>query len=121
MSEENVVMNSTKPKGLSIAGMVLGIVGCVFSFTGCLFMLGIIVSLVGLVLSAVALKNCSDGKADGRGMAIAGLSTSIVGLCVAIYISAVAGQAIDELDEAFDDWEQTLEKSLDELDRLKSY
>ena len=92
MSEENVASSPSpaqKPKGLSIAGMVLGIVGCVFSLATCTVIVGLILCIVGVILSAVAMKKCNEGTADGKGMAIAGLATSIVGIGWAIYIFAV--------------------------------
>ena len=61
-----------KSSGLSIAAMVLGIVGLVLS---CL-VVGIFPCIVGLILSIIALIS----KSKGKGMAIAGLATSIVGI-----------------------------------------
>ena len=112
MSEENIASSSVqKPKGLSIAGMVLGIIGLIFSLATCTWIFGIILCVIGLILSGVALNNCKQGKADGKGMAIAGLVTSIVGivwvLIFFIFIGAVAsaaGSAIEsgEFNEALD-------------------
>lgn len=57
--------------GMSIAGMVLGIVSII-----CCGGLGIVCGIVGVILSALALK---DNK-PGRGMAIAGVVCSLVGI-----------------------------------------
>ena len=100
MSEENVANESPKslPKGLSIAGMVLGICGCVFSLATCTLWVGLVLSVIGVVISGIAMKNCNDGKADGKGMAIAGLVTAIVGIGWCIYIIAIAASITSELD-----------------------
>ena len=117
MSEENVASSpdldnvpAQKPKGLSIAGMVLGIVGCVFSLATCTVIIGVILSIIGVILSAVALKKCNEGTADGKGMAIAGLATSIVGIGWAIYIFAIAASVTSELDDAFRELDSLMDK-----------
>lgn len=66
---------SNQGAGFSIAGMVLGIISLL-----CCGYIGAICAIVGLILSGLALKN----QAAGRGMAIAGLVCSIVGLATAI-------------------------------------
>lgn len=61
--------------GQAIASMVLGIVSLV------LWYVGIVTGIVGLCLGVVALKKVQpNGPQKGRGMAIAGISCSIVAL-----------------------------------------
>ena len=61
--------------GLAIASMVLGIVSLIT------WVFGIVTAIVGLVLGAVAVKRCLPrGPKRGRGMAIAGITCSIVTL-----------------------------------------
>jgi|GEM_PF-953689 hypothetical protein len=71
-------------KGLAIAGMVLGIVSLVFFFA---WFIGLVCCIVGVSLSGVALSRISKGSADpdGKGMAIAGLVTSIVSIVFYIF------------------------------------
>ncbi len=116
MSEENVANNTPDqlPKGMSIAGMVLGICGCVFSFAICTVWIGLVLSVIGVVLSGIAMKKCNEGTADGKGMAIAGLVTSIVGIGFAIYILAIAMAAVSELDHLMHELDR-------EMDRLNNY
>jgi hypothetical protein len=64
-------------KGMSIAGMVLGILSIL---TCWLPYVGLALGTVGLVLSALAFK-----KEDAKGMAIAGLVTSIVGIALGLW------------------------------------
>ena len=84
-----MVMAQIQPKadGLAIAGMVLGI--CSFFF-GWLYT---IPCVVGIVLSAVALNRVtkSNGQRSGKGMAIAGLTCSIVSFLLygIIFIAAI--------------------------------
>lgn len=66
------------PKGLATTGMILGIVGACTS----LFYIGGLIGIVGLVFSIIALRKASRGLAGGKGMAIAGLVTSIFGIVV---------------------------------------
>tara|TARA_Y100000748_G_C15358182_1_gene434604 strand:- start:38 stop:409 length:372 start_codon:yes stop_codon:yes gene_type:complete len=115
MSEENT---NTAPqagpsKGLPIAGMVLGIVGLLFSFAGCTALFGLILCLVGVILSAIGMKKCNDGTADGKGMAIAGLATSGVGILISIIVmvvfAAAVGSAVDDYNDAMDDYYDALD------------
>ena len=135
MSEENLNTIETKPKGLAIAGMVLGIVGLLFSF-GCLWFISLPLALVGIILSAMAIKKCSQGIAEGKGMAIAGLVTSIIALIWTViwvlFIGAIFSVGSAAYDAASDydydnydynnDWEQEFDKAMDDYqDALDSY
>lgn len=60
-------------KGLSIAALVLGLVTVA---TGIFFYISLATGITGIILAAISLKK----KNDGRGMAMAGLITSIIGV-----------------------------------------
>ena len=76
-------MNSKKKTNeLSMAAMVLGIMGLVLS---CVYF-GIVPCFAGLILSIIALAT----KARGKGMAIAGLVTSIIGFFVFMFVLVVS-------------------------------
>ncbi len=77
--------------GLSVASMVLGILSLVFGC--CFYYLAFPCSLLGLILAAVSLK----GKKGGKGMAIAGLVTSIIGIIPALIGIALGGAIASEL------------------------
>jgi hypothetical protein len=66
------------PRGMAIAGMVLGIVGLCTS----IFYIGGVIGIVGLIFSIIAIRAAGRGEASGRGMAIAGLVTSIIAIVV---------------------------------------
>ncbi len=75
-----------KGPGFGIASMVCGIVALVISC--CIPWVPIILGLVGVVLGAVGLR----GNRRGRGMAIAGLVTSIIALVpAALLVLGVLG------------------------------
>ena len=62
---------------MAIASMVLGIVSLVVWY------FGILTGVLGLVFGAMSLKHCTPrGQKRGRGMAIAGISCSIVALAI---------------------------------------
>ncbi len=90
----NQNMNSQMPNqpnqngsGFAIASMVLGILSLVI---GCCYGIGIIPAIIGVILGAISLNQ----QRPGRGMAIAGLVTSILGiLCGIFWILAFVGIA----------------------------
>ena len=86
-------MTLAQPKadGLAVAGMVLGI--CSFFF-GWLYL---IPCIVGIVLSGVGLNKVtkSNGQRSGKGMAIAGLTCSIVSFSIygIIFLAALGASS----------------------------
>lgn len=66
--------------GMAIASLVLGIVAFVLS---CFPIVGLVGGVVGLVLGIMGLKNAGP-SANGKGMAIAGIILSALGLVGAI-------------------------------------
>ena len=69
-------------KNRAIAGLVLGIIAIVLSFIPIANLISIIPGIIGIVMSAKALKEIGDGSE--KGMAIAGLVCSIVGVVFAV-------------------------------------
>ena len=136
MSEQSLNNSNIekKPQGQAVAGMVLGIVGLLFSFFAwCIWYLSLPLTLVGVILSGLAIKKCSEGIAAGKGMAIAGLVTSIVGLVWTVIAmmfwiawGAAAATALDAIDDYdydynynynYNDWEQEYNKAMDEFEK----
>lgn len=68
--------------GQALAGMILGIAGLFFSFFG-------LVPLLGLIFSIIGMRSYTR-----KGMAIAGLITSIIGLVLAIFVTLFIVAAI---------------------------
>lgn len=88
-------MEENKSSGLAIASMVLGIVALCLSC--CFYYVSIPCAAVGLILAAVSLK----GNKGGKGMAIAGLVTSIVSIVPTIIAIGLGASMISELQSAF--------------------
>ena len=76
-------------KGQAITGMVLGICSIVLLSTG---YIGFICGILGIIFSVIGKKKCTAVfYRTGRGMAIAGLVCSIVGLVLStLYILLIA-------------------------------
>ncbi len=99
--EETTTTNSKTGKGLGVAGLVLGIVAAVVAFVPCLGMYAIIPGVIGLVLSVISILQANKAGA-AKGMAIAGLVCSIVGI-------AIAGWQYSKLSALGEEVKETLE------------
>lgn len=101
MEETTTTTNSKAGKGLGIAGLVLGILAAIVSFVPCLGMYAMFPGIIGLVLSIISI--IQAGKAGAaKGMAIAGLVCSIIGI-------AIAGWQYSKLSAVGEELKQTLE------------
>ncbi len=98
---EETTTNSKTGKGLGVAGLVLGIVAAVVAFVPCLGMYAIIPGVIGLVLSVISILQANKAGA-AKGMAIAGLVCSIVGI-------AIAGWQYSKLSALGEEVKETLE------------
>lgn len=74
------------PKGMAIASLVLGILAFIAGWT----VFGGALGLVGLVLGIIALRNVKHGG-GGKGLAIAGIILSALGLISAIIMAVLFG------------------------------
>lgn len=79
---------ASKPKGLAVAGLVLGICGLVFSPPCFLIVLGPLAAIVGIILSAVALSKAKAGTGGGAGLAKGGLICATAGIILWAFIMA---------------------------------
>ena len=105
--EETMTTNSKAGKGLGIAGLVLGILAAVVSFVPCLGMYAMFPGIIGLVLSIISIIQANKAGA-AKGMAIAGLVWSLVGI-------AIAGWQYSKLKAVGEE----LKESLENLDTAK--
>ncbi|MBB4688616.1 DUF4190 domain-containing protein [Amycolatopsis jiangsuensis] len=88
----------TPPKnGLGTAGFVLGLLGLIFSFIPIIGVVAWPLVILGIVFAAVGLTRIRAGKATNKGMAIAGLVLSVLGLVIAIVWTAVFAKAVDDV------------------------
>lgn len=78
--------NGSSSKGLSIAALICGIVGLIGSWFPVVKYVAPIAPLVGLILAIIALKRAKQNN-EPKGLAVAGLILSIVGLVLGVVIA----------------------------------
>ncbi len=98
---EETTTNSKAGKGLGIAGLVLGIVAAVVAFVPCLGMYAIIPGVIGLILSIVSIIQANKAGA-AKGMAIAGLVCSLIGISIAYWQYSKLSAVGEELKETLE-------------------
>lgn len=79
------------PKGMAIASLVLGILCLSLSMIPFVNVAGIVLGVVAIILGVLGIKKANAGVGAGKGMGIAGIVLSAVGvlLSIAITVSAV--------------------------------
>lgn len=85
--------------GLGLTGFVLGLVGLLLSFIPFVGIIAWPLVIVGLVLSIVGVARASKGIATNKGMAIAGVVLSVLGLVVCVLYVAVFARVATEVDK----------------------
>jgi hypothetical protein len=80
--------------GLGTAGFVLGLLGLLFSFIPLIGIIAWPLVLLGVILSGIGLSRARNGRATNRGLAIAGVACSVLGLLVCISYAAAFGAAV---------------------------
>lgn len=90
----------TQPRnGLGTTGFILGLIGLIFSPIPFIGVVAWPLVILGLIFAAVGLHRVSKGKATNKGLSIAGIVTSIVGLIVCIVWVVVFNKAVDDVRE----------------------
>ena len=72
--------NNTKTNTKAIISLILGIVSLLITY------LGLVSAIAGIILSRMATKEIEERGENGRGLALGGLITSIVGLILQLII-----------------------------------
>jgi MmpS family membrane protein len=85
--------------GLGLAGFIVGLIGLLLSFIPIIGMVAWPLVILGIVFSAVGIAKASKGRATNKGLSIAGLIVSVIGLIVCILWVAVWNKAVDEVNE----------------------
>lgn len=83
LNKEGEKVENQQPKitnGKAITSMVLGILSIIIPY------IGIILGILGIIFAKKSFGEINRYNQNGRGMAIAGLTTSIVGLSIYILI-----------------------------------
>ena len=86
-------------KGMAIASLVLGILALVGCLIPVLNIVSIILGIIAIILGIVALRAIKQGRAGGKGMAIAGIVLSILAILGAILINVLLGALVIEQQE----------------------
>jgi hypothetical protein len=73
---------SNPTQGLGIASLILGILSVFFAIIPCTILFGLVLSVIGLILGIVGINKANQLRVD-KGLLIAGLITSIIGLSIA--------------------------------------
>lgn len=104
--------------GPAIAALVVGILALVFALLPFTFFLGVVCGLAAAVLAAAGLRRASRPGVPGRGMAVAGLVTGLLGLVIGVLwvVGFVALANNADFQERFDRLEDRFSQ-LSQLDR----
>ncbi len=85
--------------GLGTTGFVLGLIGLLFSFIPVIGLVAWPLVILGIIFSAVGISKASKGRATNKGLAIAGLVVSVVGLVICVVWAAAFGKAVDDVND----------------------
>ncbi|WP_027942558.1 DUF4190 domain-containing protein [Amycolatopsis taiwanensis] len=90
----------TQPRnGFGTTGFILGLVGLVLSPIPLIGFVAWPLVILGLIFAALGLSRVSKGAATNKGLSIAGIVTSIVGLIVCIVWVTVINKAVNDVRE----------------------
>ena len=68
-------------QGLGIASLILGILSIIFAIIPCTIILALILSIIGLILGIIGFNKATQLRVD-KGLLIAGIVTSVLGLSI---------------------------------------
>lgn len=83
--------------GFGVTALVLGILGLLFSFVPFIGVIAWPLVLLGLLFGVLGVVRASRGRADNRGVAIAGTVLSAIGLVVCVLYASVFAAAVSGL------------------------
>jgi hypothetical protein len=89
--------------GLGVAGFVLGLVGLLFSFIPFVGVIAWPLVILGLVFSVIGYSRGRKGRATNKGLAMAGIVLSVLGLLVCILYVAVFSKAASDISKQADE------------------
>ena len=96
--------------GLGTAGFVLGLVGLLFSFLPVIGVVAWPLVILGLVLGLVGVSKANRGQATNKGLAVAGIALSAIGLAICVLWAAVFTKAASDVDRAVDELKAEADK-----------
>lgn len=87
-----------QPKnGLGTAGFVLGLIGLIFSFVPVVGLVAWPLVILGIIFSALGFVRTRSGKATNKGLSIAGLVLSVIGLAICIVWTVTTAKVVNEV------------------------
>ncbi|GAA4532603.1 DUF4190 domain-containing protein [Amycolatopsis samaneae] len=95
--QPNAVRPQQPKNGLGTTGFVLGLLGLIFSFIPFIGVIAWPLVILGIVFAAVGIGRVRARKATNKGVAIAGLVLSVLGLGVAILWAAAFTKAVNDV------------------------
>lgn len=90
---------SPPQNGLGTAGFVLGLIGLIFSPIPFIGVVAWPLVILGLIFSLIGLGRAAKGRATNKGLAVAGVVVSVVGLVICILWVAAFNKAVDDLNK----------------------
>ncbi|HEX6360933.1 DUF4190 domain-containing protein [Actinophytocola sp.] len=85
--------------GLGLTGFILGLIGLLLSFIPLIGVVAWPLVILGIIFSAIGIAKASKGRATNKGLSIAGLVVSVIGLVICIVWATVINKAVDEVNE----------------------
>ncbi|KMS92201.1 MmpS family transport accessory protein [Prauserella rugosa] len=85
--------------GLGTAGFVLGLLGLIFSPLPLVGIVAWPLVILGLILSLLGFFRAKRGEATNKGLALAGVVCSVIGLVICILWAAAFGKAVNDVNE----------------------
>jgi hypothetical protein len=85
--------------GLGTAGFVLGLIGLLFSPIPFIGVVAWPLVILGLIFSLIGVARAGKGRATNKGLAIAGVVVSVLGLVVCILWAVAFGKAVDNVNK----------------------
>jgi hypothetical protein len=90
----------TKPSnGLGLTGFILGLIGLLLSFIPLIGVVAWPLVILGIIFSAIGIAKASKGRATNKGLSIAGLVVSVIGLVICIVWAVAFKDAVDDVNE----------------------
>lgn len=121
-------VESNPTQGLGIAGIIVGIFSIFFAIIPCTIFFGLILGIIGLILTIIGINQASKLNVQ-KGLLIAGLITSILGILIAglwgLAFTEMFNQnnlleKIEYLDEGLENVDNSFETIDDQVDELDS-
>jgi len=100
MTDPATPAQPVKKSGLAITALVLGIVSIPFAVIPLINVLAFLLGGLAVIFGIIGIVVANGVKRTGRGLAVAGLVTGLVGIIIGIIANAVFFAAVESVDDA---------------------